>query len=157
MDGLLVFVNNDFCHSWGDSAMIFTRDENHCRIASRIRFNDFLSRVRRFGNDFHEWRSHERKSLPNRIRRDKKSLFTITNVLLYFLHAILCPEHTFTLKTLIDRWFRQMSLKTVFSDLALWRHHSWSVTSRERVVLTLWRHIRRLFLHAQIWCKGDLH
>ena len=29
-----------FCHSWGDSAMIFTRDfvtrENHCRIASRV-------------------------------------------------------------------------------------------------------------------------
>ena len=29
--------------------------------------NDFLSRVRRFGNDFHEWRSHEWKSLPNRL------------------------------------------------------------------------------------------
>ena len=30
-----------------------------------------------------------------------------------------------------------------------------TVTSREREVLALWRHIRRLFLHAQI--KGDLH
>ena len=34
--------------------------------------NDFLSRVRRFGNDFHEWRSHEWKSLPIRITSDKK-------------------------------------------------------------------------------------
>ena len=34
--------------------------------------NDFLSRVRRFDNDFHEWRSHEWKSLPNRLTSDKK-------------------------------------------------------------------------------------
>ena len=34
--------------------------------------------------------------------------------------------------------------------LALWRHHSWSVTSREREKLTLWRHIRRMFLQVQI-------
>ena len=54
----------------------------------------FLSRVGRFSNDFHEWRSHEWKSLPNRLTSDKKSLFTVTNVLFYFLHAILCHEHT---------------------------------------------------------------
>ena len=53
----------------------------------------FLSRVRRFGNDFHKWRSHEWKSLPNRLTSDKKSLFTVTNVSFYFLHAILCHEH----------------------------------------------------------------
>ena len=33
-----------------------------------------------------------------------------------------------------------LSLRTVFSYLALWRHHSWSVTSRERGALALWRH-----------------
>ena len=39
----------------------------------------------------------------------------------------------------------------IFSDLTLWRHHSWSVRSRERrEVLALWRHIRQLFLHEQI-------
>ena len=42
----------------------------------------------------------------------------------------------------------------VFSDLALLRDHSWSVTSRERDILALWRHIRRLFLHAQIGAKA---
>ena len=44
--------------------------------------------------------------------------------------------------------------KTVFSDLALWRHHSRSVASHERGVLALWRHIRRLFLHAPIGTKA---
>ena len=39
-------------------------------------------------------------------------------------------------------------------DLTLWRHHNWSVTSREREALALWRHIRRLFLHAQIGAKA---
>ena len=36
--------------------------------------NDFLSRVGWFGNDFHEWRSHEWKSLSNRLTSDKKSV-----------------------------------------------------------------------------------
>ena len=39
-------------------------------------------------------------------RVTKKSLFTVTNVLFYFLHAILCPEHTIPLKAIIDRSFR---------------------------------------------------
>ena len=47
-----------------------------------------------------------------------------------------------------------LSPGTVFSELALWRHHSWSVTTRERGVLALWRHIRRLFLRAK---NGDVH
>ena len=47
-----------------------------------------------------------------------------------------------------------LSTRMVFSDLALWRHHGWSVTSSEREVLALWRHIRRLFLHAQIGTKA---
>ena len=39
-------------------------------------------------------------------RVTKKSLFTVTNVLFYFLHAILCHEHTNTLRTIIERSFR---------------------------------------------------
>ena len=35
----------------------------------------------------------------------QKSLFMLTNVLFYFLHAILCPEQTILLKTTIDRSF----------------------------------------------------
>ena len=43
-----------------------------------------------------------------------------------------------------------LSQRVVFSDLALRRHLNWLVTSRERGVLGLWRHIRRLFLRVQI-------
>ena len=43
----------------------------------------------------------------------------------------------------------------LLSDLALWwSHHSWSVMSREREVLALWRHAHRLFLHTQIGAKA---
>ena len=59
----------------------------------------FWSQVRWFGNDFPAWRSHEWKSLANHIWSDqKKSLFIVTNVLFYFLHAILCPETQFLWK-----------------------------------------------------------
>ena len=33
-------------------------------------------------------------------RVTQKSLFTVTNVLYYFLHAILCPEHIIPLEKL---------------------------------------------------------
>ena len=48
----------------------------------------------------------------------------------------------------------RMSPRTVSSDLTLWRHQKWSVTSRERQMLALRRHIRRFFLHAQIGEKA---
>ena len=46
--------------------------------------------------------------------------------------------------------------RTVFSDLALWRQYSWSVTSPKRQVLAFWHHICRLFLEAQIGAKSSL-
>ena len=39
-------------------------------------------------------------------RVTQKSLFTVTNILFHFSHAILCHEHTILLKTIIDRSFR---------------------------------------------------
>ena len=58
-----------------------------------------------------------------------KSLFTFTNPLFYFLHAILCPEHTILLKTIIDRSFRncrqRRSILTYHCDVTIvdwWRH-----------------------------------
>ena len=39
-------------------------------------------------------------------RVSKKLLFTVTNVLFYFLHVILYLEHTVPLQTIIDRSFR---------------------------------------------------
>ena len=55
------------------------RDSHHKDIKNNAWVtvnNDFLSRVRRFGNDFHEWRSHEWKSLPNRLTSDKKDHYS---------------------------------------------------------------------------------
>ena len=44
--------------------------------------------------------------------------------------------------------------RAAFSDRALWRHYNWSVTSCEREILVLWRHICVLSLHAQIGAKA---
>ena len=52
------------------------------------------SRVVWFANYSHDWRNHEWKYLANHLTSDQKSLFTATNVLFYFLHAILYLEHT---------------------------------------------------------------
>ena len=41
-------------------------------------------------------------------------LFTATNVLYYFLHAIIGPEHTIPLKTIIDRSFNHCHLGRCF-------------------------------------------
>ena len=70
----------------------------------------------------------------------------VPNVLYYFLHATFCPwTYNSAKKQLLIA-----GIVIVFSDLALRRHHSWSVMSRERGAVALWRHIRRLFLHAHI-------
>ena len=89
----------------------------------------FGSHVRRFANNFHEWRSHEWKLLANRITSDPKSLFTVTNVLFYFLHAIWCPEHTIPLKQLSIAEFAIVAKDVFFliqycdvTTVDLWRH-----------------------------------
>ena len=121
-----VTVNNNF---WVTSEAI-------CQWFSRVT----KSRVKIIGKSHHEW--------------PKKSLFTVTNVLFYFLHAILCPGTHNSAKNHHRLLISQLSPRTAFSDIALWRHHCWSVTSREHQILALWRHIRRLSLHAQIGAKA---
>ena len=66
-----------FGHEWGDLPMIFTSDE----VTSE-----------------NHWQITSRVT--------KKSLFTVTNVLFYFLHAILYLEHAVPLQAIIDRSFR---------------------------------------------------
>ena len=60
-------------------------------------------------------------------------------------------EYIILLKTIIDRSFRNCRQGRPF--LTSWRPPSWSVTSRERDILALWRHIRLLFLHVQTGAK----
>ena len=113
----------------------------------------FGSRVRRFANDFHEWRSHEYHwQIASRVT--PKSLFTVTNILFYFLHAVLCPRtHTSAKKTSSIAHFA-----TVAKDGLFWLR---IVTSPQLIcdvtrtrILALWRHICRLFLHVQIGAKA---
>ena len=111
------------------------------------------SRGRRFANDFHEWRSHVWKSLVNRLMSDSKIVIHGNECIILFLRNFMSLAHNFS-KSYHQSLMSQLSSRTVFSDLALWRHHSWSVTSREREILALWRNIRRLFLHAQIGAKA---
>ena len=116
--------------------------------------NDFLSRVRRFGNDFHEWRSHEWKSLPNRLTSDKKIVIHCNECIILFLTRYFMSWTHKSAKNYHRALISPLLPKAAFSDRALWRHHNWSVTSCVREILVLWRHICLLSLHAQIGAKA---
>ena len=73
-----VTVNNDF----------LVTSEVICQWFSRVT----KSRGKFFGKSPHEW--------------PQKSLFTVTNLLFYFLHTILYLGHTGPLRTIIDCSFR---------------------------------------------------
>ena len=116
--------------------------------------NDFFVTSEAIRQWFSRVTKSEWKSLSNRLMSDKKLLFTVTNVLFYFLHDILCHEHTNPLKNYHRALISPLLPRAAFSDRALWRHHNWSVTSCEREILVLWRHICLLSLHAQIGAKA---
>ena len=116
--------------------------------------NDFLSRVRRFDNDFHEWRSHEWKSLPNRLTRDKKIVIHGNECIILFLTRYFMSWTHTSAKNYHRALISPLLLRAAFSDRTLWRHHNWSVTSYEREILVSWRHICLLSLHAQIGAKA---
>ena len=110
---------------WGDLPMIFTSDE----VTSK-------------------------KSLANHLTSDKKIVIHGKEYIILFLtcYFMSWTHHSATNKH--RSLFSPLSLRTVFSDSTLWRHHSWPVTSCEHEALALWRHIRWLFLHAQIGAKA---
>ena len=118
-------------------------------------YNEFFwSWVRWFGNDFHEWRSLEYRSLANHITRDRVIVIHGKDcIILFVTRRFMSRAHNSASKnnrSLIS----PMSLRKVFSDLDLWLHHIWSVTSRECQLLVLWRHIHRLLLHVQIGAEA---
>ena len=135
--------------------------------------NDFLSRVRRFGHDFHdwrshewkslrrrfghdfhEWRSHELKSLPNSLRSDKKIVIHGNECIILFLTRYFMSWTHKSAKNYHRALISPLLPRAAFYDRALWHHNHWSVTSWELYILVLWRHIRRLSLHAQIGAKA---
>ena len=86
----------------------------------------------------------------------KKSLFTVTNVLFYFLHAILYLEHTVPLQTIIDR-----SFAIVARDGLFWLDIVMSSQLICDVTRTLGTDIVTSYLSIVLaranWRKGDLH
>ena len=114
----------------------------------------FLSRVRRFGNDFHVWRSHEWKSSPNRLTSDKNIVIRGYECIISFLARYFMSWTHKSAKNYHRAFISPVLPRAAFSDRALWRHHKWSATSCERLILVLWRHICLLSLHAQIGTKA---
>ena len=98
--------------------------------------------------------SHEWKLLANRITSDPKIVIHSNECIIIFLTRYFMSWTYNAPENYHRSVISQLSPRTVVSDLALWRHHSGSVTSREREILALWRHICRLFLHAQIGAKA---
>ena len=122
-----VTVNNDFLgHEWGDLPIIFTSDE----VTSE-----------------NHWQIASRVT--------QKSLVTVTNAFFFFSYTLFDVLNTQFRWNNYRSLISPLSLRTVFFDLVLWRHHIWSVTSRECRTLALWRHIRQLFLHVQIGAKAN--
>ena len=117
--------NNYLGHEWGDLAMIFTSDE----VTSE-----------------NHWQIASRVT--------PKSLFTVTNYCFISYMLFLSWTHNSANNNYRSLISPSLSPRTVFSDLVLWRHHSWSATSRECRVLALWRHICRLLMHAHICAKA---
>ena len=134
------------CHQY-----FFKHRKAHIKNSAWVTVNMvFGSRVRRFAKDFHEWRSHEWKSLVNLITSDPKIVIHFNECTILFLTCYFMSWTHNSAKNNHRSLIFPLSPRMVVSCLALWRHHSGSVTSCEREILALWRHIRQLFSHAQI-------
>ena len=108
-----------FRNEWGDLAKIFTSDEVTIENHCRI-----ASRVIQI-------------------------VIPANPYIILFLTRYFMPWKHKSAKKSQRSLISPLSPRAFFSDLGLfWRHHTWSVRSCERVELALWRHIRRLFLHA---------
>ena len=99
-------------------------------------------------------RRHEWKSLANRLTSDPKIVIQGNECIILFLTRYFMSWTHNSAKNNYRSLISPLSLRTALSALVLWRHHSWSQTSHERTALALWRHIRRLLLHAQIGAKA---
>ena len=110
--------------------------------------------MRRFGNDFRDWRSRSENHCRIVSGVTKQSVFMATHILFYFLRAISCFwTHRIREKQSSIAYFAIVARDGV-SNLALWCHHCWSVTSRKRELLVLWCHVHRLFVRVPIGAKA---
>ena len=131
---------------WVDLPVIFTSDEYNdflvtsgviCQWFSRVT----KSRVKIIGKSPHEW--------PKEIIiHGNECIIPFFTRYISWTHRSATKNH----RSLIS----PLSLATAFSDLTVWRHHSWSVTSREREALVLWRLIVVCSCTRKL-AQGDLH
>ena len=114
------------------------------------------SQVRWFADDFHEWQSHEWKSLTNRPMSDQKIIHGNECIILFLTCYFTSWTHS-SAKNNHRSLILPFSLRTVFSELALWCHGSWSVISRKHGDLALWTSYSSIFPARENWHTGDLH
>ena len=86
---------------------------------------NFWSRVRWFANGFHEWRSHEWKSLANHIMSDQKIFHGNKCIILFLTHYFYVLNPQFHKKTIINLHFAIVTKNGLFwllTTVDLWRH-----------------------------------
>ena len=120
-----VTVNNDF----------FVTSEAIRQWFSRVT----KSRVKIIAESPHEWQKIV-------IHGNECIILFLTRYFMSWTHKSAKNYHRALISPLLPR--------AGFSDRALWRHNNWSVTSCEREILVLWRHICLLSLHAQFGAKA---
>ena len=120
-----VTVNNDF----------FVTSEAIRQWFSRVT----KSRVKIIAESPHEWQKVV-------IHSNECIILFLTRYFMSWTHKSAKNYHRALISPLLPR--------AAFSDRALWRHNNWSVTSCEREILVLWRHICLLSLHAQVGAKA---
>ena len=114
----------------------------------------FGSRVRRFANNFHEWKIHEWKSLANHITSDSKIFIHGNECIIIFLTCYFMSwRHSST----------KNNHRSLISPLSLKNGLFWlsTVTSPQFICGVTWSGIVTLysltvFARAN-WRKGDLH
>ena len=133
-----VTVNNDFLVTSGVICQWFSRVTK--------------SRVKIIGKSPHEWQ--------------KKSLFTVTNVLFYFLHAILYLKHTIPLFHILNTPFRYKQSSIVHFAIVARDGLFWlNIVTSSQLICDVTRtrgtgivtSYSLIVLARANWHKGDLH
>ena len=112
--------------------------------------NNFLSRVRRFSRV----KKSPVKIIAESLHEWQKIVIHGNEYIILFLTRYFMSWTNISAKNYHRALISPFLPRAVFSELALWRHYNWSVTSCEHEILVLWRHIRRLSLHMQIGAKA---
>ena len=110
-------------------------------------------RVKRFANNFHEWRSHEWKSLANRITSDSKIVIHGNECIILFLTRCLMSWTHYSAKTIVEHWIRHCRhLPIIFTSDEVTSENHWQIASRvtQKSLFTV-TNVLFYFLHA-VWC-----